>query len=151
MVFAFVSCNNSAKNEETDKVDETPQYDSTLAKQLGANKNGMKIYTLVVLEAGDYMPSEQEEIDSLFHGHAVNIDKLTAEGKMVIAGPFAPNDKNYKGLFIFDSMNKKDVEKMLENDPAIAAGIFKPVLYHWLGSAALPVYLETHAKIEKPD
>ncbi len=43
--------------------------------------------------------------DSIFKGHMANINKLAAEGKLVVAGPLGKNDKNYRGIFIFDVDN----------------------------------------------
>ncbi|RYY60611.1 MAG: hypothetical protein EOO05_09310 [Chitinophagaceae bacterium] len=38
---------------------------------------------------------------------------------------------------------------MLAMDPAIAANLFDVEIYPWYGSAALPMYLPFHKKIEK--
>jgi hypothetical protein len=38
---------------------------------------------------------------------------------------------------------------MVKSDPAVNAGVLDADLYPWYGSAALPVYLETHKKIQK--
>src|SRR5438874_6203896 len=81
-------------------------FDAELAKKLGADQYGMKSYVLVVLKTG---PRDTEfkgkERDDLFAGHLANIKRLAAEGKLALAGPFAKNDKDFRGLFIFSVMS----------------------------------------------
>ena len=124
-------------------------YDEQLAKSLGADDYGMKSYVLAILKSGSYAPDEKTIRDSLFRGHMNNIDRLVREGKMIIAGPLGKNDKNYRGLFIFDVKDTEEAKKLVATDPAVKAGVFDIELYPWYGSAALPVYIETHKKIEK--
>lgn len=50
-----------------------PQYDSILAKKLGADDYGMKMYTLVILKSGPNEISDTQKRDSLFAGHLQNI------------------------------------------------------------------------------
>lgn len=128
---------------------EKPQYDSALAKSLGADERGMKSYVFVILKTGTYTPSSKAESDSLFRGHMNNIQKLVKEGHLVIAGPIGKNDKAYRGIFIFNSSSKEETLEWLKGDAAYSAKVFDVELYDWYGSAALPAYLPVHAKIEK--
>jgi hypothetical protein len=43
----------------------------------------------------------------------------------------------------------EEAKSLLETDPAIKEKLLEAELYRWYGSAALPVYLETHKKIQK--
>ncbi|HMG14584.1 MAG TPA: hypothetical protein VK590_03990, partial [Saprospiraceae bacterium] len=45
--------------------------------------------------------------DSLFTGHMNNIKRLAKENKLIVAGPFEKNLKNYRGLFIFTVNNSR--------------------------------------------
>ncbi|WMN05926.1 hypothetical protein QYS48_31025 [Marivirga arenosa] len=124
-------------------------YNAELADSLGADDYGMKSYTLVMLKTGGGNIEDKAKVDSLFRGHLDNIGKLAAEGKVVVAGPLEKNENNYRGIFIFDVSDKEEVAKLLLTDPAIKEDLLAYDLYNWYGSAALPVYLETHSKIEK--
>lgn len=126
-------------------------YDPELAKKLGADERGMKMYVLCILKTG---PKDAEikgkERDEIFAGHFANIGKLADEGKLAVAGPFGKNDRNYRGLYIFNVATIEEAEKLVMLDPAVKAGVFIPELTPWYGSAAMMVVSETHKKISKP-
>lgn len=130
---------------------ETVEYDSTLAKQLGADEYGMKSYTFVILTTGDSTIQDKQRVQELFSGHLKNISRLAEEGKLTLAGPLGKNEENYRGIFIFDVRSIKETEELLMTDPAIKAGILDFKIFNWYGSAALPEYLKTHEKIQKTD
>lgn len=130
---------------------ETPAFDAELAKKLGADERGMRMYVLCILKTG---PKDAEvkgdERKAIFAGHFANIHRLADEGKLAVAGPFGKNDKNYRGLYIFNVATIEEAEKLVLLDPAVKAGVFTPDLTLWYGSAAMMVVNETHRKIEKP-
>ena len=130
---------------------ETVEYDSTLAKQLGADEYGMKSYTFVILTTGDSTIQDKQRVQELFSGHLKNISRLAEEGKLTLAGPLGKNEENYRGIFIFDVTTIEETEELLMTDPAIKAGILDFKIFNWYGSAALPEYLKTHEKIQKTD
>lgn len=125
------------------------EYDSTLAKSLGADDYGMKSYILVILKTGTNRLEAGHKRDSLFKGHMNNINRLAEDGKMVIAGPFESNEKSYRGIFILNVKTKEEAEELLKSDPTIKEKIFETELYGWYGSAAISEYLNAHKKIEK--
>jgi uncharacterized protein len=126
-------------------------YDAELAKRLGADERGMKMYVLCILKTG---PKDAEikgkERQDLFAGHFANIGKLSEEGKLAVAGPFGKNDRKYRGLYIFNVATLEDAEKLVMLDPAVKAGIFVPELTLWYGSASLMATPEIHKSLEKP-
>ena len=126
-------------------------FDPDLAKRLGADERGMKMYVLCILKTG---PKDAEikgdERKEIFAGHFANIGRLAGEGKLAVAGPFGKNDKAYRGLYIFNVSTVEEAEKLVMLDPAVKAGVFVPDLTPWYGSAAMMVVNETHKKIEKP-
>ncbi len=124
-------------------------YDSTLAAQLGADDYGMKSYVLVILKTGNNDIQDKPTLDSLFAGHFENINRMTEEGKLSVAGPIANNDYSYRGIFILDVSTFEEALEQLAADPTIKQNIFDVELFKWYGSAALPTYLETHKKIQK--
>lgn len=127
----------------------TPEYDSTLAAKLGADERGMKTYVLVILKSGPANIEDRELRDSLFRGHFSNMDKLAREGKLVAAGPFEDNDSQYRGLFLFDVPTIEEAEGLVSGDPTVTNGIFVTEMYQWYGSAAIPLLLEIHPKLQK--
>jgi hypothetical protein len=125
------------------------KYDKALADSLGADDYGMKSYTLVMLKTGGGNIVVKARVDSLFRGHMDNIGRLAEAGKIIVAGPLGKNAKSYRGIFIFDEQDKTKVADLLLTDPAIKADLLAYDIYNWYGSAALPVYLDIHSKIEK--
>lgn len=124
-------------------------YSKALADSLGADDYGMKQYVLVILKTGSNTTTDKNKLNEYFRGHMENINRLANEGKLIVAGPLGKNDKAYRGIFILDAKTVEEAQKMVGADPAVKAKIFDVELYPWYGSAALPVYLETHRKIEK--
>lgn len=129
---------------------EKPKYDEALAKKLGGNENGMKTYVFCILKTGSNTTATAEERKILFEGHMANITKLAEENKLVVAGPFMKNDKNYRGVFIFNCTTIEEAEKLVNSDPAVQAKIFEADLTVWYCTAALDTIKETHDKIVKP-
>jgi uncharacterized protein YciI len=128
---------------------EKSKYDAELAAKYGGNDNGMKGYIFVILRTGPNKTTDKDSLNSYFAGHMANIQKLAAEGKMIVAGPFGKNDNQFRGLFILNTTSNDEARKMLDGDPAVKEGIFVADLYTWWGSAALPAYMEVHEKITK--
>lgn len=141
IVAMFVSCAGTKQN--------TSAYNKELAKQLGADEYGMRMYQFVILKTGDVKIEDKDSVNKLFRGHMENIGKMAEAGKLVIAGPFGKNDKQYRGLYIFKTSDKTETETLLQSDPAIKAGLLSAEIYPWYGSAALEMYLPYHKQIEK--
>jgi len=124
-------------------------YDEALAKKLGADDYGMKMYVLVILKSGSNTTESKAKTDSLFAGHMANMGKLVEMNKLIIAGPIGKNDKKYRGIFILNTKSIDEAKQLLETDPAIKAKLLEPELYNWYGSAALAEYLPYHDKVQK--
>jgi uncharacterized protein YciI len=130
---------------------EESAYDAELAKKLGADERGMRMYVVCILKTG---PNDAEikgdERKDIFAGHFANIERLADEGKLAVAGPFGKNDRTYRGLYVFNVSTIEEAEKLVTLDPAVKAGVFVPELTLWYGSAAMMVINDTHKRIEKP-
>lgn len=127
---------------------DNPKYDKALASLLGGDEYGMKPYVLVILKTGSNTAADKETTSELFRGHMDNIGKLAKEGKLVVAGPLGKNEKNYRGIFIFNVKTIAEATLLLETDPAVKGKLLDAEMYEWYGSAALPEYLKSHEKIE---
>jgi uncharacterized protein YciI len=126
-----------------------PDYDSTLAKKLGADDIGMKGYTLVILKTGPNDTSDKAFRDSCFKSHFSNMKEMTKQGKLVVAGPLGKNDNTYRGIFIMNTTDSTEVVQLLQGDLTIKEKIFDVEMYKWYGSAALPLYLDYTDRISK--
>lgn len=132
------------------KKTEKPKFNQELATSLGADKYGMKAYTIVMLTTGSAKIEDKAKMGELMKGHMTNIGKLADEGKIIVAGPFLEKNKeNYRGMFIFNTKSKEEAESWVKTDPAVAAGVFSYEIFPWYGSAALPLYLKHHDEISK--
>ncbi len=141
--FLILSCAKGVA--QTDK----PIYNQALADSLGADQYGMKHYFLVMLKTGGTVIEDKAKVGELFKGHMENIGRLAKAGKLIVAGPFEKNDKNYRGLFIFALKTKAEVEEILQTDPAVKADLLGAEIFPWYGSAALPLYLQYHESLQK--
>ncbi len=128
---------------------ENAAYDKALADSLGADDYGMKPYVLVILKTGSNQTENKMLRDSLFRGHMQNINRLASNGKLVVAGPLQKNNKDYRGIFIFNVATIQEAETLVMEDPAVREKIFDVEFYQWYGSAALAQYLKYHDRIEK--
>ena len=126
-----------------------PDFDSLLAKSLGADERGMKKYVMVILKTGTNNIKDKVLRDSLFKGHFKNIGLMADLGKLVVAGPLEENDKYYRGIFILNVTTFEDATELLKNDPTISKKIFDVEMFKWYGSAALQENGKVYKKIQK--
>lgn len=125
---------------------DTSLFDSTLAKELGADDYGMRSYVLVILKKGPTPVTDSTQSAEMFKGHFENMGQLAEEGKLVMAGPFGDD---LAGLFIFSVETIEEAKALTETDPTIKAGHFEAEYHPWYGSAALMQMNELHGKIAK--
>lgn len=127
----------------------TPTFDEKLAKSLNADEYGMKKYVFCLLKTGTNTTATKEETKKLFEGHMANINQLAKEGKLVVAGPFMKNERNYRGIYIFNTSTIEEAKTFVETDPAVQSKLLEAELTLWYGSAALQETLKIHDKIAK--
>jgi uncharacterized protein len=125
------------------------KFDEKLAKSLNADERGMKKYVFCLLKSGTNTTASQEETNKLFEGHMANINKLAKEGKLVVAGPFMKNDRNYRGIYVFNVETVEEAKVLVGTDPAIQAKLLEAELTPWYATAALQETLKIHEKITK--
>lgn len=127
---------------------DNPEYDSVLAKELGADDYGMKKYVMAFLKKGPKRSEDKEERAKLQRAHLDNITKLADEGKLVLAGPFF-GEGEIRGIYIFDVQSIQEAKELTSTDPAIRAGSLVMYLKEWYGSAALLKLKDIYPKISK--
>lgn len=82
----------------------------------------MKHYTVVILKKGpNYDSAETQKI--IQAEHLPYIFKLRAEGKMLLTMPVMDNT-DVAAVGVYNSLDKEELKKLTESDPAIQKGIF---------------------------
>ena len=71
------------------------------------------------------------------------------EKKLIVVGPLAANDQDYRGVFILDLLQNERAEDVMTSDPGVTSGIFDVEYYEFYSSAALSMYLPFHEQIQK--
>lgn len=125
------------------------KYNEAVAKSVGADDYGMKQYVFCILKTGPNTTATAEQKAAYFKGHMENINRLAEEGKLAVAGPFGKNDKNYRGIFVFNVTTVEEAKALVESDPAVIGKIFEYELTPWYASAALMKVSEIHETIAK--
>ena len=121
-------------------------YDAELARSLGADENGMKRYVLVILKTGPNKVPAGPERDEMFKGHFANINRLSAAGKLALAGPF-DGVEGWRGLFIFAVTDIAEAKALVATDPVIIKGEMVAEYHGYYGSAALMLVRDAHERI----
>lgn len=153
LLAVFSACKPDGATPEPKKnyyaqLTEDTRYDSLLAKKLGSDDYGMKAYVMAFLKAGPSRDLDSSAAAQLQEAHLKNIFRMADEGKLIVAGPFL-DDTDIRGIYIFDVPTVEEAKKLTETDPAIKAGSLVMELHPWYGSAALPLLLPIHKKLEK--
>lgn len=125
-----------------------PAYDEALARSLGADDLGMRSYVLVILKTGPHRVPAGAERDAMFRGHFENMKRLSAEGKLALAGPLDGVDGR-RGLFVFAVADIDEARRLTATDPVIVQGEMVAEYHKYYGSAALMTVRDTHARIAK--
>jgi uncharacterized protein YciI len=123
-----------------------PAFDAELARMLGADQHGMRRYVLVILKTGPTPVPQGPERDEMFRGHFANMQRLSAEGKLALAGPLDGLD-GWRGLFILATDDLDEAVRLVATDPVIVKGEMIAEYHKYYGSAALMQVRDTHGRI----
>lgn len=91
----------------------------------------IKQFWFVLLTTGPNTEADSTSKSILFEKHMSNMERLYNEGVLKAAGPFGKNDKQWRGLFVFDCATREEAEKIVQTDPAIAAGLLAADITPW--------------------
>jgi uncharacterized protein YciI len=148
----FVACGETPEVTETPKAEEpesmNAQFDPKLAEKLGADDYGMKNYVMAFLKVGPNRDQDSATAAQIQRAHLDNINRLVAEKKMIVAGPFL-DDTDIRGIFIFNVSTIEEAEALTLTDPAVKAGRLIMELHPWYGSAALVEIPKMHKKVSR--
>lgn len=131
----------------SDSKAEAQAYDQALAERLGADERGMRSYVLVILKTGPTRVADGDERSAMFAGHFANMERLSADGKLVLAGPFSSDPDGWRGLFVLAVDDLDEARRLTETDPVIVNGEMVAEYHRWYGSAATMMVPEIHARI----
>lgn len=147
ILLIFSSCRENQNTKETGTI-ETDNYDSTLAKSLGADEYGMHQYVMAFLKEGPNRTLDSAEAMELQMSHMKHIKRMADAGDLVLAGPFLDTGE-LRGVYIFDVKTIEEARSLTLSDPAIQAGSLVMELKPWYGSAALMEVSKRHKRITK--
>ncbi len=152
VLFIAFSCNNREVTNNHNKakipLKDSAIYNASLARRLGADEYGMRRYVMAFLRAGKVKITDSTQKATLQMRHMENINKLAKAGKLIVAGPFLDN-KEMRGIFIFNVESIEEAKKLTATDPAVQAGTLEMELHPWYGSAALIETTKMHKSIDK--
>jgi len=100
----------------------------------------MTTYYMVLLRRGPaWTATVTPESSAVSKGHMENINRLTAAGKMVVAGPFLDQTgaQALTGLFILRVASLDEAKETVATDPAVKAGRFTYEIIPWMGPKTL--------------
>jgi uncharacterized protein YciI len=99
----------------------------------------MTTYYVGLLYRGPkWTPEQTPETRKLQEGHLANILRMSAEGKLVIAGPFA-DEGDLRGLYVFRAASAEEAKALVESDPAVQAGRLRFELHPWYAAKNITV------------
>jgi uncharacterized protein YciI len=93
---------------------------------------GMDTYLLGILRSGQQPPAPADEAKALQQAHRQNMERMAGEGLLVGAGPLL-DAGDYRGIFIFKSDRRAEVERRVQDDPLIQSGRLVLELLTWWG------------------
>lgn len=125
-----------------------PAFDAELAAKVGANEQGMRAYVFVLLKTGPKRMPDGPERAEMFKGHFANINRLAAEGKLALAGPF-DGVEGWRGMFVFAVKDIEEARQLVATDPVIINGEMVAEYHKYYGSAALMLVNEAHQRVAK--
>lgn len=102
-----------------------------IAQENEEPKYEMKTYQMVFLYKGSNRNQDSLEVEKIQAEHLANIKRLADEEKLIVAGPFL-DDKDLRGIFIFDVETEEEVRDLVETDLAIKTGRLRYEIHPWM-------------------
>jgi len=115
--FVALARKNAGINARITNLDSTPVYD-------------MKQYWLVLLYSGNTRSQDSISAAKIQQAHMNNIERLAAEGKIIMAGPIGSKG-NLRGIFIMDGKDSTEIAGHIKLDSAIVTGRLRFEIHPW--------------------
>ena len=116
------------------------QAPSSSTQAAAPEQTEMRMYYMVFLRRGPaWTAATTPEATAVSRAHRANIDRLTKEGLMVVAGPFegTSGDRALAGIFVLRVASMEAAKATVDTDPAVKAGRFVYEIVPWWGPASL--------------
>jgi uncharacterized protein YciI len=117
IIFTAFTRNTSKVNSYKPITDTTPVYE-------------MKQYWLVLLFRGPQRSQDSISAAKIQQAHMNNIERLAAEGKIIMAGPMGDNG-SLRGIFIMDGKDSTEIANHIKVDSAIVTGRLRFEIHPW--------------------
>ena len=115
--FVAIAGSRSANSIAATIVDTTPTYE-------------MKQYWLVLLFSGSQRSQDTATAAKIQKAHINNIERLAAEGKIIMAGPMGDKG-SLRGIFIMDGKDSTEIAGHIKVDSAIVTGRLRFEIHPW--------------------
>jgi uncharacterized protein YciI len=153
----LLACAPMSWAQEASRADESqaqaepapPGFDAALAERVGADAHGMRAYVLVILKTGPKRVPDGDARKAMFAGHFANMERLSKEGKLALAGPFSQDPDGWRGLFVLATDDLDEARRLVATDPVIVNGEMVAEYHRWYGSAATMLVGEWHERIAR--
>jgi uncharacterized protein YciI len=87
------------------------------------------IYVLKVTRLEMLTEAPMPEEERIVSQHFTYLKELTDKGVIILMGRTQNNDKTTFGIAIFEAADEKAARAIMENDPAVRAGVMRATLY----------------------
>jgi uncharacterized protein YciI len=105
---------------------------ATSAERIANDTPRMKQYWLVMLLKGNNRTHDQATAQRVQAAHIANIERLAAEGKIIMAGPMGyKHDADLRGIFIMDAKDSVTAASFVNTDSAVIAGRLRFEIHPW--------------------
>jgi uncharacterized protein len=122
-------------------------FDSAAAQTAGVDQYGMRQYVMAFLKQGPNRNQDSATAALLQKQHLENINRMAADGKLIVAGPFM-DDGDIRGIYISNVSTIEEAEQLTASDPAFKKGRLAMELHPWYSSAALQWSSKLHKLVE---
>jgi uncharacterized protein len=117
-------------------------FEETEEKPADVEMAPMRGYWMGIIKRGPKYADESSEVESaaLQTAHLDRIGEVADQGKMILAGPFGPQegvDDPLIGLFLYTVATREEAEALAASDPAVIAGRLRVEIVEWWGVSGI--------------
>ena len=116
-----------------------PSQEPPKTADVGPGGFEMTTYYVGFLYRGPkWTPEKTPETEALQQAHLANIQKMAAEGKLLVAGPFLDGG-DLRGIYIFRVATMEEAQALAATDPAVKAGRLRLEFHPWYAAKNITV------------
>ena len=101
------------------------------------DSDAMEQYTMVLMKRGEKFKPDAPEFTETVKRHPAFVRDLIESGKIALAGPFPLEGTDELGGIAIFRVGTDETQKLIQQDPTIQAGIFKPEIHPWATGAGV--------------